>query len=85
MHLTFGECSSILSLSELIEHADCVLPIENHSLADMVSRDEASKATPKRNGDAFFKMNGIASRLLTNLTRYTLDHNPTCTFYETSN
>ena len=45
---------SFLATNELIEHADCVLPIDNQALYDIVSRVEAtykkSKEAPLKSG-----------------------------------
>ncbi|CAK4077088.1 unnamed protein product [Aphanomyces euteiches] len=55
--------NSMLALRELTEHADCVLPIENEALFDIIDKHPSSgKET------AFDKMNSIIARTLTHLT-----------------
>lgn len=74
--------NALMALSRLIQHADCVLPIENQALMDITSRlDLHTKRTPARTGStitgtdggsakgkAFDAMNGVAANLLLNLT-----------------
>lgn len=35
--------NALLSLSKLVEHADCVLPIENQALAEIVARVDGGR------------------------------------------
>ncbi|ETW03113.1 hypothetical protein H310_05537 [Aphanomyces invadans] len=57
--------NSMLALRELTDHADCVLPIENEALYDMLEKQPPQSA-PKET--AFDKMNAIVARTLTHLT-----------------
>jgi tubulin epsilon len=79
--------SSVLAINKLIEHADCVLPIDNQSLMDIASKITAtSKGVHKTESEAtsfgadkskrskpFDSMNNIAAHLLLNLTRYVIN------------
>jgi len=63
--------NSLLSSTKLIEHADCVLPIDNESLARLVAStnkgkpvEDSKEAKKKAYGD----MNSIIAHLLSNLT-----------------
>jgi tubulin epsilon len=57
---------SLLALNELIEHADCVLPIENEALFQMSAR--TSEASSSAASNPFDAMNNIVGELLCNLT-----------------
>lgn len=70
--------NALLATSRLIESADCVLPVENQALGDIVKRVEEAegkslktditgddKATKRQ---AFDKMNNIVAMLLSSLT-----------------
>ena len=72
----------MLSLNELIDHADCVFPIENQALYDFCekidnqstkgSTDKSSIITQmgqfKQKRDNFTKMNSIVADVMLNLT-----------------
>jgi tubulin epsilon len=72
--------NAMLSLSKLVEFADCVLPIENQALAEIVSRVEPHKlsqgqsaapgvmAEPGSRSKPFDSMNGIAAKMLLDMT-----------------
>ena len=72
--------NSVLSLAELCEHADCVLPIENQALLDICKRgkggksDEGGKSNRKGHAAAapaanpFDSMNDLVARLFCDLT-----------------
>ena len=72
--------NSGFAMKELINHADCVLPVDNAALAALATRLEAppkdgtsstSGAPPGKKKDkrgAFDSMNGIAARVLCHLT-----------------
>lgn len=76
--------NSVLAMRELSEHADCVLPVENQSLVDIVNRIKAysGKAGPVIRADSsvisgrgglsaekpFDAMNNIVANLLLNMT-----------------
>ncbi|GAQ85193.1 Epsilon tubulin [Klebsormidium nitens] len=67
--------NSLLSVASLSEFADCVLPIENQALQDLVSVVDAasgkkagSAVTGTRGSKPFDSMNGIAANLLLHLT-----------------
>ena len=73
--------NALLSLSKLVEFADCVLPIENQSLMEVAMRVEggrggaggASVPTPgvmqePGKGKPYDAMNGIAANMLLNMT-----------------
>lgn len=71
--------NSILATKELIEHADCVFPIDNLALQKFVKVESQSKATTKspektavRSGSdkdkGFDEMNEVAARMLCHLT-----------------
>ncbi|CAF0801958.1 unnamed protein product [Rotaria sordida] len=60
--------NSVLATRVLTEHADCVLPVDNDSLIDIVSRCDSS--TKKNDNDRcpFDSMNTIVANLILNLT-----------------
>jgi tubulin epsilon len=66
--------NSILSLNQLINNADCVLPIDNQSLIDICTKVESESKVKKNvidsinNKKPYDKMNSIISHLLCNLT-----------------
>lgn len=76
--------NAMLSCAALAEHADCVMPVENQALMDIVTSIEAKSGTAMRRGSALSGvdgngtaghggkpwdgMNGIAANLLLNLT-----------------
>ena len=68
--------NSLLSLNELSENSDCVLPIENQALYDMCKfvnslekkKDVTSTLSKEEDSKPFDQMNDIAATLLTNLT-----------------
>eukprot|EP01116_Phalansterium_solitarium_P011350 TRINITY_DN2699_c0_g1_i1.p1 TRINITY_DN2699_c0_g1~~TRINITY_DN2699_c0_g1_i1.p1 ORF type:complete len:466 (-),score=188.35 TRINITY_DN2699_c0_g1_i1:352-1749(-) len=66
--------NSLLSLRQLIDHSDCVLPLDNASLADISGRISGkSNAEPTYDAKGkkvrpFDSMNSIAAHLLLNLT-----------------
>jgi tubulin epsilon len=63
--------NSVLSLGQLIEHSDCVLPIDNQSLMDITNRihvKSSKSLTSETQGKPFDGMNNIAAHLLLNLT-----------------
>ena len=66
--------NSVLALNELTEHADCVMPIANSSLASMAALWDSAKAKTRgkaaAGGDssAWGTMNAIGASLLTHLT-----------------
>ncbi len=76
---------SVLALSKLTEHADCVLPIENQALLDIHDRILAGKHVKKgstivesesalskrEKKKPFDSMNNIISNVMLNMTRYT--------------
>ena len=71
--------NSVLATKELIDHAHCVLPIDNHALQSFarLEREQKAKASKKRTAytttscdsdKGFEEMNGVAARMLCNLT-----------------
>ncbi|MEW5303364.1 MAG: hypothetical protein WDW38_001690 [Sanguina aurantia] len=73
--------NAMLSLAKLVEHADCVLPIENQALIEIVNRTDAKLAAAPgaavpvaalghhdSRAKPFDGMNGIAASLLLSLT-----------------
>ncbi len=42
--------NALLSLARLVEHADCVLPLENQALMDIVERAHSAQRGPTRTG-----------------------------------
>lgn len=71
--------NSTLACRELIEHADCVLPIDNHALqsfadleaAQLIKKKEQKGSQVKeknKNDKGFDAMNGVAARMLCHLT-----------------
>ena len=73
-----GPYNSVLAMSVLTEHADCVLPVDNQALMGILQMIEESKRKAKGvKGDiaesddkkqAFAKMNNIIAHMLNNLT-----------------
>jgi tubulin epsilon len=74
-----GPYNSVLAMSVLTEHADCVLPVDNEALIGMLQMIEESKrkgkkevkndlAEPNDKKEAFAKMNNIIAHMLNNLT-----------------
>ncbi|KAG7254008.1 hypothetical protein CRUP_028569, partial [Coryphaenoides rupestris] len=72
--------NSVLAMKELTEHADCVLPVENQSLVDILAKvsslsvsgvtaDASSRGG--RSPRPFDSMNNIIANLLLNLTSLT--------------
>ena len=71
-----GPYNSLLAQYQLSEHSDCILPIHNKALFDILSQVEQAKgkishditgeANSKRS--AFDKMNNIIAHMLNNLT-----------------
>ncbi|CAF1684876.1 unnamed protein product, partial [Adineta ricciae] len=60
--------NSVLATRELTEHADCVIPVDNDSLIDIVARCDSS-SKPKDDGrHPFDSMNTIVANLILNLT-----------------
>eukprot|EP00762_Andalucia_godoyi_P004150 ANDGO_06301.mRNA.1 Tubulin beta-2 chain len=59
--------NSVLAMRQLIEHADCVLPVENTALARLASSSGMINPDGKKS-EAFEAMNTIAANLLTHLT-----------------
>lgn len=74
--------NSLLAVSKLIEHADCVLPIDNQSLIEISDKiqgtpryqkdqkEEVVSFVKTKKGKPFDTMNNIAAHMLLNLTRY---------------
>ena len=68
--------NAILSLNQLIQHADCVLPIDNQSLLEIVENVEKESKKQKtiidnpgeKKKNFYEKMNSIISHLLSDLT-----------------
>jgi len=61
--------NSVLATRELTEHADCVLPVDNDSLIDIVSRCENTiKKANEKERCPFDSMNAIVANLILNLT-----------------
>mmetsp|Transcript_11073 Transcript_11073/g.19222 ORF Transcript_11073/g.19222 Transcript_11073/m.19222 type:complete len:473 (-) Transcript_11073:121-1539(-) len=70
--------NSLLAASKLVEHADCVLPVENQALIDICNRWEsklqlgnsspAGALMPGTSPKPFDAMNGIAASMLLNMT-----------------
>lgn len=64
--------NSVLAMRQLVEHADCVLPMENSALGRLAgplsSFGTASSTEKERKQEAFAAMNGIAATVLTHLT-----------------
>ncbi|KAK9852814.1 hypothetical protein WJX84_002728 [Apatococcus fuscideae] len=58
--------NALLALQQLLEHADCVLPLENQALQDIATRLEAGKGGSA--GRPFDGMNSLAAQLLLHLT-----------------
>lgn len=73
-----GPYNSVLAMSVLTEHADCVLPVDNQALIGILQMIEESKRKAKgvKNDisettdkkQAFSKMNSIIAHMLNNLT-----------------
>eukprot|EP01028_Stygiella_incarcerata_P002705 TRINITY_DN1514_c0_g1_i5.p1 TRINITY_DN1514_c0_g1~~TRINITY_DN1514_c0_g1_i5.p1 ORF type:complete len:401 (-),score=81.63 TRINITY_DN1514_c0_g1_i5:1350-2552(-) len=74
--------NSVLAMRELVEHADCVLPVENQALIDIINRLNQPKVRTmaksgsvvtddpdsKKPSKPFDQMNALAAHLITNLT-----------------
>ncbi len=62
--------NSILSLGQLIEDSDCVLPLDNESLIEISSRITSLQTQDMKPGKVkpFDSINNIAAHLLLNLT-----------------
>lgn len=60
--------NSMLTLSALANFADCVMPIENQALAEIVARRPAKEKTKSVSGNPWDEMNELAAGLITNLT-----------------
>lgn len=60
--------NSVLATRELTEHADCVIPVDNDSLIDIVNRCDASAKVKNDGRCPFDSMNTIVANLLLNLT-----------------
>ena len=60
--------NSVLATRELTEHADCVLPVDNDSLIDIVTRCDNSTKMKDNGRCPFDSMNTIVANLLLNLT-----------------
>ncbi|GIL43207.1 hypothetical protein Vafri_1011 [Volvox africanus] len=76
--------NALLALGQLVEHADCVLPIENQALIDIVNRADAARERAAGGGGApggtpaataaaasskpFDSMNSVAASLLLHMT-----------------
>lgn len=75
-----GPYNSMLAMYQLTEHSDCVLPVDNRALFDILNKIENSKnkknkevkediTDNKQNKQAsFHKMNNIIAHMLNNLT-----------------
>jgi tubulin epsilon len=67
--------NTALSLHQLSEHADCVLPVENSSLLSIVNRAmellppaSSTASSARGRSTAFDSMNELAAQMLTGLT-----------------
>ena len=66
--------NSVLSTRQLIEHADCVLPIDNQALLEFSRREreqvgrKAQQAKEDDDPKGFNEMNAVAARMLCHLT-----------------
>ena len=65
--------NSLLASTKLIEHADCVLPIDNEALIRMIAsftdeEEEAKLNAKQKKKKAYADMNSIIANLLSNLT-----------------
>ncbi|KAL6763988.1 epsilon tubulin [Haematococcus lacustris] len=76
-HVVTSPYNALLAASKLVEHADCVLPLENQALIDICNKWEpklaagATSAQALESGKAskpFDAMNGIAATMLLNMT-----------------
>ena len=72
-----GPYNSVLAMSVLTEHADCVLPVDNQALIGILAMIENSKKKKEMKNDitetndkkgSFAKMNNIIAHMLNNLT-----------------
>lgn len=74
-----GPYNAVLAMNELTEHADCVLPVDNQALMDILNNiDESKRKTKGVKTDisdlgtdkvqTFTKMNNIIAHMLNNLT-----------------
>lgn len=66
--------NSVLALHQLVEHADCVLPVENQALLDICAKiNDSPQPRPRPAADApaakpFDSMNSIVAAMLLHLT-----------------
>jgi tubulin epsilon len=65
--------NSVLSINQLIDNADCVMPIDNQSLIDICNKVDSETKVKKNiietgNKKPYDKMNSIIAHLLCNLT-----------------
>ena len=60
--------NSVLATRVLTEHADCVIPVDNDSLIDIVARGDTSTKLKDNGKCPFDPMNTIVANLLLNLT-----------------
>lgn len=61
--------NSVLATDKLIEHADCVFPIDNDSLLSLVNaKTNSAVVEENQKREVFGKMNSIIGHLLSNLT-----------------
>ena len=61
--------NSLLSLNELIKYSDCVFPIDNQALINIVNSNQKNKeSNDKEEKTPFKQMNSIVANMLSNLT-----------------
>lgn len=63
--------NSLLSAGKLIEHADCVLPIDNQALFRIImnsNKDDENMEEKEKKRKAYQDMNNMIAHLLSNLT-----------------
>jgi tubulin epsilon len=67
--------NSVLATKQLMEHADCVLPMDNRALQSFVALETTQRNKKKiqtiqkeKKGHGFDEMNGVAARMLCHLT-----------------
>lgn len=61
--------NSVLATNKLIDHADCVFPIDNDSLLNLVNaKADSAVIEQDQKKEVFGKMNSIIGHLLSNLT-----------------